>query len=103
MDIARLPGSETVVPGNLWRRTAALSTRTKKPTGGAFDGIVIGMTTLPCGATPANPVIHLGANCRGPIRCRSKQQKPKPDDRQRTAKSKLIDNMQVTDVTLPRP
>jgi len=94
MDMHVSPGS-TVVAGQPLATNSSLVHEDQNRLEAPFDGIVIGMTTLPA-VQPGEPVIHLG-KLSGPKSVRRVEKQTQADDRQRTAQEHLSTNMQVTE------
>lgn len=94
MDMHVSPGA-TVVTGQPLATNSSLVHEDQNRLEAPFDGIVIGMTTLPA-VQPGEPVIHLG-KLSGPKSVRRIEKQTQADDLQRTAHEHLSTNMQVTD------
>lgn len=94
MDMHVSPGS-TVVKGQPLATNSSLVQEDHNRLEAPFDGIVIGMTTLPA-VQPGEPVIHLG-KLASPKTARRVEKQTQADDMQRTAQEHLSTNMQVTE------
>ncbi len=94
MDMHVAPGT-TVVAGQPLATNSSLLQEDQNRLEAPFDGIVIGMTTLPA-VQPGEPVIHLGrlASSKTARRVRRESQ---ADEIQRTTQQHLSTNMQVTE------
>ncbi len=93
MDMHVSPGT-TVVAGQPLATSSSLIHEDQSRLEAPFDGIVIGMTTLPA-VQPGEPVIHLG-KLASPKTARRVHRQTQADDLQRTAHQHLSTNMQVT-------
>lgn len=94
MDMHVSPGA-TVVEGQPLATNSSLLQEDHSRLDAPFDGIVIGMTTLPA-VQPGEPVIHLG-KLSGPKSVRRVERQSQADEMQRTTLEHLSTNMQVTE------
>ncbi|MCM2369342.1 succinylglutamate desuccinylase/aspartoacylase family protein [Aporhodopirellula aestuarii] len=94
MDMHVSPGS-TVVAGQPLATNSSLVHEEHNRLEAPFDGIVIGMSTLPA-VQPGEPVIHLG-KLSSPRRAKFVEKHTQADDMQRTTQEHLSTNIQVTE------
>lgn len=93
MDMHVSPGT-TVTTGQPLATNSTLLQEDQNRLIAPFDGIVIGMTTLPA-VQPGQPVIHLG-RLASPKTVRRVRRQSQADDIQRTTQEHLSTNIQVT-------
>lgn len=93
MDMHVAPGT-TVVTGQPLATNSSLLQEDQNRLNAPFDGIVIGMTTLPA-VQPGEPVIHLG-RLASPRTAHRVGRQSQADENQRTTQQHLSTNIQVT-------
>lgn len=96
LDMHVAPGS-TVVTGQPLATNSSLVHEDQNRLEAPFDGIVIGMSTLPA-VQPGEPVIHLGKLSSSKSAARV-ERNTQADDLQRTTQEHLSTNVQVTEPT----
>ncbi|TWU03593.1 succinylglutamate desuccinylase/aspartoacylase family protein [Neorhodopirellula pilleata] len=94
LDLHVAPGS-TVVSGQPLATNSSLVHEDQNRLEAPFDGIVIGMSTLPA-VQPGEPVIHLG-KLASPNSAARVERNTQADELQRTTQAHLSTNVQVTE------